>query len=153
MKVTEQEVIEAQNNWAEAIVKAGRVYAEEKRDLRLLAKKGLQILYGFGEREVLFKPTRARIVPFRSTIEEAISYFIGGEIKEDKGFATSQFQDIQFNNYKITIKDDEAFAIGHYTFINSDGSEIVAEYTLGYYRSSSGKLKIFLHHSSFPYAE
>lgn len=152
MKITENDVLAAQKAWGDAIIKAGEAY-QKGFDLYPFAKRGLQYLYGFGERDVLFKPTRANDVPFRSTLEEAISYFIGGIIKEDTGFAMSMFQRIVFDNYKIVLYDDEAFAIGRYTFMTEDGNSIVAEYTLGYYLSNDQNVKIFLHHSSFPAGE
>lgn len=152
MKITIEDILSVQKAWGDAIVKAGEAY-EKGFDLLPFAKRGLKHLYGFGERDVLFKPTRAIDVPFRSTLDEAVSYFIGGIIKEDHGFATSMFQKIIFNNYKIVMSGDEAFAIGCYTFVTQDGTEMTAEYTIGYYLSTDKNVKIFLHHSSFPYRE
>ncbi len=40
--------------------------------------------YAFDEGTVLFKPTKAAQKPFRSTKAEAISYFVGGEVSEEK---------------------------------------------------------------------
>lgn len=150
MKITKEDIIAAQKAWGEAIVKAGVAYQKDI-DLVPFAKRALSHFYGFGEREVLFKPTRASKFPFRSSLNEAISYFIGGEIEEDSGFAITMYQAVIFDNYKISIHGNEAFAIGLYTFVNPDGSHTVAEYTIGYYLSDDQNIKIFLHHSSFPY--
>lgn len=149
MKISIQDVYDAQEAWRQALLKTDEYVQSE--NFEEVAKRVIQRLYGFGERDILFKPTRAAIVPFRSELNEAVSYFIGGHIAEDAGFALSDFQDIRFDNYKVITRGDEAFAIGQYTFINHDGSMIVAEYTIGYYLNEHGLVKIFLHHSSFPY--
>lgn len=151
-KIEKQDILRVQKAWGDAIVKAGEAY-EKGFELKPFAIRGLNYLYGFGEREVLFKPTRAVKVPFRSTLEEAVSYFVGGIVEEDAGFAKSQFTKIVFDNYKIVLSGEEAFAIGCYTFYKADGTAIVAEYTFGYYLSDDKNVKIFIHHSSFPYVE
>lgn len=149
MGILKQDVYDAQEAWKQAILKA-EAYAELGK-LEDMAKRAIKRLYGFGERDVLFKPTRASEVPFRSTLEEAVSYFIGGIIREDAGFALSGFQDIIFDNYKVITNENEAFAIGQYTFILEGGASLKADYTIGYYLNENNVVKIFLHHSSFPY--
>ena len=46
---------------------------------------------------VLFKPTKAKEVPFRYTLEDALSYFIGGKYPEDSGFALEPWKEINFD--------------------------------------------------------
>lgn len=149
-KLTETDILDAQKKWADSLVKAGEI-EESGRELFLFAKRTLFHLYGFGEREVLFKPTKARVTRFRSTVEEAISYFIGGSLAEDEGFARNRFKEVTFSNYKIIIHCDEAFVNGTYHFLFPDGNQISADYTIGYYLSEAGHAKIFLHHSSFSF--
>lgn len=149
MKITLQDVYDAQDAWRQALLKTNEYTKSE--NFEDIAKRVIQRLYGFGERDILFKPTRAVEVPFRSKLDEAVSYFIGGHIREDVGFALSNFQDMQYDNYQVITNENEAFAIGKYTFVHPDGSTIVAEYTIGYYLNEHGLVKIFLHHSSFPY--
>ena len=43
--------------------------------------------------------------------------------------------------------------MGNYEFTSAaDGSVAKVEYTFGYMRCGDGKVRIFLHHSSVPYA-
>merc|ERR1719310_1903945 len=90
-KVTEAEVKEAQAAWASAIKTISKTYLD-KGDFVAAATKAAGELYGYGESNVLFKPTKAADKQFRPTAEDAMSYFVGepnvkGGYKEDGGFA------------------------------------------------------------------
>merc|ERR1712070_520557 len=75
---------------------------------------------------------------------------------EDGGFAINGgkgWSDCVYDNHKIEIKGDVAIAMGNYYFTDAtDGGESKVEYTFGYTRCDDGKVRIFLHHSSVPYA-
>ena len=91
-------------------------------------------------------------VPFRKTFTEALSYFIGGEISEDNGFAITPWSKVRFGEQQIVINNDSALAMGHYFFTRFDNNEeIKVEFTFGYIRGDIGNLMINLHHSSLPF--
>merc|ERR1719478_1036634 len=83
--VTEAEVLEAQDLWANSIAKISSVYAE-KGDYVEAAGDAAGKLYGYGHSDVLFKPTKATKNPFRATAESAMSYFVGAEAMKDNKY-------------------------------------------------------------------
>ena len=106
---------------------------------------------GYGS-EVLFKPTLASEKQFRYTYHDALSYFIGGSIAEDKGFALKPWNKIRFGKRKIIILEETALSMGNYFFQGVDDSdEVKVEYTFGYVKDNDNNLLINLHHSSIPY--
>ncbi|EUJ42387.1 hypothetical protein HB847_07970 [Listeria booriae] len=150
--ITEKEIQEAQNAWGNAIIEIGNRYRNQE-DYQAYTKEVVPTLYAFGERDVLFKPTRASVVPFRTNLDEALSYFAGsGVVAEDVGFALQLWHNIRFENFKVIHDGNTAFAMGHYFFTDYNSyDELKVEYTMGYYRNEEGALKLFVHHSSFPF--
>ncbi len=149
--ITEAEVIAAQKMWGDAIVEIGKAYSE-KKDYKALAEKYVEMLYGYDKGIVLFKPTKASVNQFRLTQSEAVSYFAGGIVKEDLGFALQPWSSVRFENSGITRDKDSALAMGNYCFTDAGtGKEVKVEYTFGYFKDAEGNLQINLHHSSFPY--
>ncbi len=144
--VTENDVLSAQQSWGAAIVAIGKA-----ENAKAEAQKTLDTLYAYDEGAVLFKPTLASADPFRGTEDEALSYFVGGSIGEDKGFALAPYTNVRFENEGIVTHCDTALSMGEYFFTKTDGEEIKVEYSFGYVRDESGDLKINLHHSSLPY--
>lgn len=140
----------AQKNWAEAIVEIGQAKLDGK-DYESVAKMKVSELYDFEDGMVLFKPTKAAEDQFRNSYDEAISYFVGGSVSEDKGFALQPWTNVRFENEDIAIKDDYAVAMGNYYFTDTSGKEVKVEYTFGYTLEDDGSIKIDLHHSSLPY--
>jgi hypothetical protein len=159
--ITDADVKDAQAAWASAITSISKTYLD-KGDFVAAAGKAAGELYGYGQSNVLFKPTKAAEYPFRPTAEEAMSYFVGEKnVKdgyvEDGGFAINGgkgWSDVVFDNHQIELLGDTAIAMGTYYFTAADtGDKTKVEYTFGYTRSSDdGKLRIFLHHSSVPFA-
>lgn len=149
--IVEREVLEAQKIWAEAIVAIGQAYTR-KEDYRALAEKVVDTLYGYGKGLVLFKPSMASERQFRSTREEAISYFVTGIVPEDRGFAIRPWRKIRFENVGIIIDGGSAMVMGNYFFAAANTEkEAKVEFTFGYFKDEQGKLRINLHHSSFPF--
>ena len=143
-KVTEGEILKAQEDWAAAIVAIGAAYAGGK-DYRSVAEQTVDALYGYAEGPVLFKPTKASEKQFRLTREEAVSYFVTGAVPEDHGFAIQPWSAVRFENAGFVID-------GNYYFTDANtGTEAKVEFTFGYFRDGQGRLRIDLHHSSFPY--
>merc|ERR1711904_58960 len=158
--ITEAEVKDAQAAWASAIKSISKTYLD-KGDFVGAAATAAGQLYGYGQSNVLFKPTKAAEYPFRPTAEEAMSYFVGEKnvkdgYKEDGGFAINGgkgWSDVVFDNHEIELLGDTAIAMGTYYFTcATTGDKTKVEYTFGYKRNSDGKLRIFLHHSSVPFA-
>jgi hypothetical protein len=150
--ITPAEVRAAQQAWGEAIVAIGAAHAQGG-DAQAAAQKTLDTLYAYDLGPVLFKPTKAAAEPFRSTRDSALSYFVGGAIPEDHGFALQPWSHVRFGDPDLFIDSDSAVAMGHYGFTDAQtGLETQVEYTFGYRRDADGRLRIFLHHSPLPYA-
>lgn len=146
-----EEVLAAQQRWGDAIVAIGAAYGAQE-DYQTLAAQVVDDLYGYDEGTVLFKPTRAAAQPFRTTEAAAVSYFVGGEVAEDHGFAIQPWSRVRFDNVAVMTDRDSAIAMGHYYFTDARTQEEVAvEYTLGYFKDDQGRVLINLHHSSLPY--
>jgi len=157
--VTEAEVLEVQKNWAAAITKISSVY-KAKGDYIGEASKAASELYAYGDSNVLFKPTKAAVYPFRPSGKEAMSYFVGGNAveggyEEDGGFAINGgkgWKSCVYKNHQIDLQGGIGIAMGEYHFeCDTTGEETKVEYTFGYKRCTDGKVRIFLHHSSVPY--
>jgi hypothetical protein len=150
--IKQEEILEAQNKWANQIVKLGVDY-REKKDYKKTARLLVDELYGYSEGPVLFKPTKASRQQFRLTQESAVSYFIGQnpDFAEDKGFALEPWEKVRFENAGFILEESLAVAMGNYFFTNYLGEETKVEFTLGFFRSKNGSLKINLHHSSLPF--
>lgn len=159
--VTEAGVRKVQEAWAQAIKSISKVHLEGG-DFIGVAGEAAAELYAYGHTNVLFKPTKAAEVQFRPTAEGAMSYFVGaanvksGPIEEDSGFAINGgkgWSDVQFENHTVTVEGTTAIAMGNYYFTcATTGTTTKVEYTFGYRMCDDGKLRIFLHHSSLPYA-
>ena len=149
--ITEAEVLEAQKVWGDGIVTIGKAHTDGD-DFKTLAAEHVDTLYGYDEGTVVFKPTKAAAKQFRPTEDEALSYFIGGIVEEDHGFALQPWTAVRFENAGIIIDADSAVAMGNYFFTDAGtGKEAKVEFTFGYVRGADGKLLINVHHSSFPY--
>ena len=159
--VTREDVKEAQDAWAAAIVKISSDYAN-KGDYVALAVSEAEKLYGYDHGQVLFKPTKAADAPFRPRHMDAYSYFVGHNApgvqngyEEDKGFAINGgdgWSSVKFDNHDIACYGEVAIAMGTYYFTSAkDESVAKVEYTFGYKRCGDGKVRICLHHSSVPY--
>jgi hypothetical protein len=151
-RIDKLEILEAQKNLADRIVRIGKAFLR-KEDYHELAKKMIDDLYGYNEGPVLFKPTKAAQKQFRLTRAGAVSYFAGmnEEFPEDHGFALKPWQNVRFENSGFIFYEDHALVMGNYYFMDLDGNETKVEYTLGYIRTETGALKINIHHSSLPY--
>ena len=75
---------------------------------------------------------------------------------EDAGFAINGgrgWKSVTFRNHQIELLGESATAMGDYIFVDAtSGDEVRVEYTFGYKRNDDGKVRIYLHHSSVPYA-
>ena len=151
INITKLEVIKAQELWAQNVIEIGNLYTKNK-DYKSRASIFVKQFYAFDVGDVLFKPTLASAKQFRCTYDDALSYFIGGHILEDKGFALKPWKKINFAERKIIILKEFAFSMGNYFFHSIDGGdEVKVEFTFGYVKDKDNNLLINLHHSSIPY--
>ena len=151
--ITKDQLIDAQNDWGNGVVKIGSL-KNDFNSCESYADSFLDSLYAFEAGSVLFKPTKCEIEQFRPSKAEALSYFIAGDqraCQEDKGFAINPWTKVRFENAGFILEENRAIAMGNYFFTDLDGNEAKVEYTFGY-KLIDGKLKIDLHHSSFPYS-
>lgn len=154
-KITYDEVKGAVRAWCDGIVEIGQIY-KDGGDFKTKAVEHIENSYAFtdlGEgNQLLFKPTKAAEHPFRSSMDEFVSYFVGsGMYSEDTGFAIAPWDAIRFDMYGVFITDASATVSGNYWFTGVDASETKVEYTFQFIRTPAG-LKIVLHHSSLPYS-
>jgi len=160
--ISMKEVEAAQKLWADSIASISKVYLDGG-DYVAAAGEAAGKLYGYGKSDVLFKPTKATDHPFRPTAEEAMSYFVGAEAMkndefkgEDAGFAINGgrgWKSVDFRNHKVDLNGPTAQAMGDYVFVDAtSGDQVRVEYTFGYKRNDDGNVRIYLHHSSVPYA-
>ena len=150
--ITSEEVKKIQNTWGEGVVKIGSL-KHNRIECEKFTSDFLDNLYAFEMGDVLFKPTKCAIEQFRPTKSEALSYFIAGDDRacdEDKGFAIQPWTKVRFENSGFILEEERALSMGNYFFTDLNGDEAKVEYTFGY-KLIDGKLKIDLHHSSFPY--
>ena len=150
--ISNEEVKKIQNTWGEGVVKIGSL-KHNRIECEKFTSDFLDNLYAFEMGDVLFKPTKCAIEQFRPTKSEALSYFIAGDDRacdEDKGFAIQPWTKVRFENSGFILEEERALSMGNYFFTDLNGDEAKVEYTFGY-KLIDGKLKIDLHHSSFPY--
>lgn len=150
--ITKEEVFAFQRQWGAGIVEIGRAF-QSGEDYKAAARQMIAHMYGYDDGPVLFKPTKAAADQFRETADQALSYFVGGDVPEDHGFALQPWSTVRFENHDIVIQDGMAMAMGNYYFTDvGTGKTVKVEYTLGIRRTSAdGQPVIFLHHSSLPF--
>jgi len=151
--ISEKEVLDAQKAWADGIVAISKVYLD-KGDYKARAKQHIKSLYAYDQGKVLFKPTLASDDQFRETFDEALSYFVGGKVSEDKGFAIKPWSNARFGEQDIVFNGESAVAMGNYYFTpHGKKEETKVEYTFGYVKDKDGKVRINVHHSSLPFSK
>ncbi len=148
--ITLEMIRKAQEDWARGIIEIGKLYLENKNYFDF-AKNFIKEMYNYDEGIVLFKPTKGKEKQFRYTFEEALSYFVGGIIEEDKGFALEPWREIKFDVAGNILLDNIAISQGNYYFASGQtGETIKVEFTF-VYKLVGDKLKIIVHHSSLPF--
>jgi hypothetical protein len=144
---TKQELFEFIKSWIDGLSMIRTAY-EKNEDYKNIALEFINKHYLFNEESVLFKPTLTNKTIFRNSVDDALSYFIGGKYSEDTGFALNAYESIDINETNTIIEKDLIAIMGVLDFklINSDESMRVA-FTFVLKSSESG-LKIKIHHSS-----
>jgi hypothetical protein len=135
------------NSWKDGVIEIGRIHLEEG-DYEKSAELFVSTHYAFDSEEVLFKPTFTKEVIFRNSKDLALSYFIGGEVAEDKGFALKPWEEIRLEELNIIEQDNLMVAMGTLNFkpLNLKENTLIAFTFL--LIETDGSLKIKVHHSS-----
>jgi len=144
---TKQELFEFIKSWIDGLSMIRTAY-KKNENYKNMALEFINKHYLFNEESVLFKPTLTNKTIFRNSVDDALSYFIGGKYSEDTGFALKAYESIDINETNTIIEKDLIAIMGVLDFklINSDESMRVA-FTFVLKSSESG-LKIKVHHSS-----
>jgi hypothetical protein len=121
--ITEADVQAAQQAWGEGIVTIGQAYTNGA-DYRAAATAHIEQFYAYGDHTILFKPTLAADEQFRGDFDGALSYFVGGSIEEDGGFAIAPYTNVRWENEGTIIDSDSAMAMGNYFFTTTEGQEV-----------------------------
>ncbi len=150
--ITKEEVLKAQKEWGDAIIKIGSLKNHKKSCVKETEEQ-LEKLYALEKNKILFKPTKASIIQFRPNKEAVKSYFIGGDenFPEDHGFALQPWTKVHFENTGMILEENRAIAMGNYFFTDLNGNETKVEFTFSYSKNDKDMLKIDLHHSSIPF--
>jgi len=135
------------NSWKDGVIEIGRIHLEGG-DYEKSAELFVSTHYAFDSEEVLFKPTFTKEVIFRNSKDLALSYFIGGEVDEDKGFALKPWEEIRLEELNIIEQDNLMVAMGTLNFkpLNLKENTLIAFTFL--LIDTDGSLKIKVHHSS-----
>ena len=135
------------NSWKDGVIEIGRIHLEEG-DYEKSAELFVSTHYAFDSEEVLFKPTFTKEFIFRNSKDLALSYFIGGEVAEDKGFALKPWEEIRLEELNIIEQDNLMVAMGTLNFkpLNLKENTLIAFTFL--LIDTDGSLKIKVHHSS-----
>ena len=151
--ITKELIEAAQQAWGDGIVKIAAAHSNGE-DYTQAAQQHVEALYAYGLTPVLFKPTLAAEQQFRSTFDDALSYFVASNnaCVEDKGFAIKGWTAVRFENVDILTEGKVGMAMGNYFFTTPEGDEVKVEYSFGYILDEAGAVRINLHHSSMPYA-
>ena len=144
MAITKTDVELFVDSWRQGVLDIRRVY-DNKGDFQEQASKFLKTHYLFETESVLFKPTLTREEIFRNSFDRALSYFVGGDIDEDKGFAIQDWKSINTDQINILIEDELIIAMGVLSFKSDEVLKVAFTFML---KECNSDLKIKVHHSS-----
>ena len=144
MAINETDVKLFVDSWKQGVLDIRNVY-DNKGNYREQASKFLKTHYLFETESVFFKPTLTREEIFRNSFDRALSYFIGGDIDEDKGFALQEWKSINTDQINILIEGALIIAMGVLSFKSDEVLKVAFTFIL---KESNSGLKIKIHHSS-----
>jgi hypothetical protein len=147
IKMNEANIYEFLNSWKDGVIGIGSVYKLDG-DYKKEATSFIDKHYAFNESNVLFKPTFTKQVIFRNNKEDALSYFIKGDIIEDNGFAIKPWKSIEPLEIHINIEDNFSIAMGVLElspFSDENPTKIAFTFILDEFDNG---IKIKAHHSS-----
>ncbi len=141
-------VLEFLKSWTKGVISIGNTFKREG-NFQEEAEFFLNTHYAYSEREVLFKPTFTKDVIFRHSFNQAASYFVGGSISEDRGFAIRPWKKITLHEQpNLIIEGDVVIVMGaldFYHFESEESSMVAFTFVL---KEFGDGFKIIVHHSS-----
>ena len=144
---TKQELFEFIKSWIDDLSRIRTAY-EKNEDYKNIALEFINKHYLFNEESVLFKPTLTNKTIFRNSVDDALSYFIGGKYSEDTGFALKAFESVTIDETNTIIENDLIAIMGILDFkLMSPTEHMRVAFTFILKTTESG-LKIKIHHSS-----
>ena len=147
IKMSEANIYGFLNSWKDGVIGIGSVYKSDG-DYKKEATSFINKHYAFDESNVLFKPTFTKQVIFRNNKEDALSYFIKGDIIEGNGFAIKPWKSIEPLEIHINIEDNFSIAMGVLElspFSDENPTKIAFTFILDEFDNG---IKIKAHHSS-----
>jgi hypothetical protein len=151
--ISEEEVLKALADWGNGLVSIAQASAANRVSV---ATNVINAAYNYQEGIVLFKPTLASVVPFRTTFESALSYFIGGNpayAEDGSGFATNPWKSVAFEVDGRILPGKVAVVMGYKLLTKTDDTVTTAHFSMVFVRDEeTGDPKIIQHHSSLPYS-
>ena len=135
------------NSWKDGVIDIGIAY-QEGIDYREKARAFIETHYAFDIGDVLFKPTFTNDVVFRNNLEDALSYFVAGDISEDSGFAIKPWEEIKTSEINFILDHNLCAVMGVLDLkpLNSENKTKIA-FTFILVKDND-KFKIKIHHSS-----
>ena len=134
-------------SWIDGIINIGKVYTD-KGDFKEIANNFIDSHYAFNDESVLFKPTFTKEVIFRNSKHKALSYFVGGSIQEDYGFALKPWEKITIEELNILEENGLKVAMGLFHRKPLKIDEITSVAFTFVFTEDNDILKIKVHHSS-----
>ena len=105
--INKKDMNKARNAWGDGLILISKTYDEKGiEEATIIAKKILQELYAFELGPILFKPTMSGSnQTFRSSLEGALSYFVGNNSKYpmDNGFGINSWSKFDSKTSDIFI--------------------------------------------------
>ena len=135
------------NSWTAGVIEIGRMH-QEGGDFTLSAENFIEKHYAFSEENILFKPTFTSENIFRNTKDEALSYFIKGDISEDKGFALKPWERIELDELNCLLEENLTASMGPLLFKPLNEEEVTKVAFTFIFTMINNSLKIKIHHSS-----
>ena len=141
------EVKDFLNSWKDGVIDIGIAY-QEGIDYREKARTFIETHYAFDIGDVLFKPTFTNDVVFRNNVEDALSYFVAGDISEDSGFAIKPWEEIKTSEVSFILDHNLCAVMGVLDLkpLNSENKTKIA-FTFILLKDND-RFKIKIHHSS-----
>ena len=135
------------NSWKDGVIDIGIAY-QEGIDYREKARAFIETHYAFDIGDVLFKPTFTNDVVFRNNLEDALSYFVAGDISEDSGFAIKPWEEIKTSEISFILDHNLCAVMGVLDLkpLNSENKTKIA-FTFILVKDND-RFKIKIHHSS-----
>jgi len=142
-----KQIDEFLSSWVKGVIDIGKI-RKDGGDYIESAKDFISAHYAFEETDVLFKPTFTKEIIFRNNKNHALSYFVSGDISEDKGFALRPWESIQLEELNTCIEENLIAAMGTFKFKPYETEEVTLVAFTFIFQNFGNTLKIKVHHSS-----